>query len=293
MNENQLYEQWLIKADEDFYFASNHLEDEKSFFGQICFHYHQAAEKYLKSYIVAYNLPFIKIHNLKELLHICKRRESAFSEIEDECIYLNQFYIETRYPVHWPSHFSKEEAYKAKQSADKIRKFIIKRLRTDKKSAFTLIELMIVITILGVLAAMVSGNFITSLKKGRDARRKADLEQIQRALEMYYEDKKVYPTAGAAPGFVFGSQFTDSVTGKIYMQRVPNDPISGKNYGYESADGTDYRLYACLENSQQILPYNSLTGSPPISCNVQCWKQDQQSGTTTCYWAISSPNTTP
>jgi type II secretion system protein G len=155
--------------------------------------------------------------------------------------------------------------------------------------AFTLIELMIVIAILGVLAAMVSGNFITSLKKGRDARRKADLEQIQRALEMYYEDNKNYPTT-----LEFGGQLChpNGCDTKIYMQKVPNDPISGKNYGYESASGTDYRLYACLENNQQILPYNSLTGLPPISCNVQCWKQDQ-SGTTTCYWAISSPNTTP
>ena len=47
---------------------------------------------------------------------------------------------------------------------------------------FTLIELLVVIMILGILAALISGNFFTSLKKGRDARRKADLEQLQRAL---------------------------------------------------------------------------------------------------------------
>jgi len=62
------------------------------------------------------------------------------------------------------------------------------------KKGFTLIELLVVIIVLGVLAALISGNFFTSLKKGRDAKRKADLEQIQRALEMYYEDKKAYPT---------------------------------------------------------------------------------------------------
>ncbi|PIP15252.1 hypothetical protein COX47_00635, partial [Candidatus Roizmanbacteria bacterium CG23_combo_of_CG06-09_8_20_14_all_35_49] len=57
------------------------------------------------------------------------------------------------------------------------------------RKAFTLIELLLVIIILGVLATLIIGNFFTSLKKGRDARRKGDLEQIQRALEMYYEDK--------------------------------------------------------------------------------------------------------
>ena len=43
------------------------------------------------------------------------------------------------------------------------------------KKGFTLIELLIVIMILGVLAALITGNFFTSLKKGRDAKRKADL----------------------------------------------------------------------------------------------------------------------
>ena len=53
------------------------------------------------------------------------------------------------------------------------------------KKGFTLIELLLVIIILGVLSALITGNFFTSLKKGRDAKRKADLEQTQRALEMY------------------------------------------------------------------------------------------------------------
>lgn len=100
MYQNLLVKQWLDKAEEDFHFASKHLEDEDKFFALICFHFHQAAEKYLKSYIVASNLTFRKIHNLKELLQICKAKDSSFSEIEEESTFLNQFYIETRYPVH-------------------------------------------------------------------------------------------------------------------------------------------------------------------------------------------------
>ncbi len=42
-----------------------------SFYAQICFHFHQAAEKYLKSYIIACDLEFKKIHDLPVLLQLC------------------------------------------------------------------------------------------------------------------------------------------------------------------------------------------------------------------------------
>lgn len=164
------------------------------------------------------------------------------------------------------------------------------------KKSFTLIELMIIISILGVLSALISGNFITSLKKGRDARRKADLEQIQRALEMYYEDKRQYPVFNifSSSNFSLCETKIDINCGseKTYMQRIPNDPISGKSYQYQfDPNGTYYRLYACLENNQQILPYDSLMGSPTITCSTQC--QKKSGGTISCFWAVSSSNINP
>jgi len=157
------------------------------------------------------------------------------------------------------------------------------------RKAFTLIELLLVIIILGVLATLIIGNFFTSLKKGRDARRKGDLEQIQRALEMYYEDKKAYPvTAGLTLGGKLCENNPCGASDKVYMQKVPNDPISGKNYEYLSADGTDYKLFACLENDQQILPYESSGYS--LTCG-NC--KNQAGGTVVCIWGISSPNVNP
>ena len=156
------------------------------------------------------------------------------------------------------------------------------------RKAFTIIELMIVITILGVLATLISGNFITSLKKGRDAKRKADLEHIQRALEMYYEDKKAYPTSVLFGGKLCETQ-TCNTQEKIYMEKVPNDP-TGSNYGYRS-DGTYYRLYACLENNQQVLPYQSQNYSGVISCANTC--QNPSGTNVPCVWGVSSSNTNP
>ncbi len=160
-------------------------------------------------------------------------------------------------------------------------------LFSHNKKGFTLIELLVVIIILGVLAALIIGNFFTSLKKGRDARRKADLEQIQKALELYYEDKRAYPTQAPDPGFVFDAQFADS--GKVYMNRVPTDPL-GTIYFYEApADGSYYKLYACLENDQQMLPY--LSSPARFTCNKNC--KDKDNNTVSCIWGISSTNINP
>jgi type II secretion system protein G len=156
------------------------------------------------------------------------------------------------------------------------------------KKSFTLLELMIAIVILGVLSALISGNFFTSLKKSKDARRKADLEQIQRALEMYYEDKKAYPTQAAASGFPFGGKFCETPTcssnEKIYMQKVPNDPVSSYSYQYQS-DGTYYRLFSCIENNLDQGPGVSQGGfnGGPNNCGANC----------KCKYTISSPNITP
>lgn len=48
MVDQEIIKGWLTKADDDFEFARINLEEEKPFFAQICFHFHQAAEKYLK-----------------------------------------------------------------------------------------------------------------------------------------------------------------------------------------------------------------------------------------------------
>lgn len=157
----------------------------------------------------------------------------------------------------------------------------------QSSNGFTLIELIIVIVILGVLAALISGNFITSLKKGRDAKRKADLEQIQRAIEMRYEDKKEYPDFATFP---FGSKLCETEScapgEKVYMQKVPNDPVTSKTYEYVPIpDENGYKLFACMENGLQILPYQAQDSG--LTCSVQCEYSGSQ---VPCLWGISSSN---
>jgi HEPN domain-containing protein len=60
MVETKMIQERINKADEDFEFASINLKERKPFYAQICFHFHQAAEKYLKAYVVAHGLEFRK-----------------------------------------------------------------------------------------------------------------------------------------------------------------------------------------------------------------------------------------
>jgi len=115
MADPRLVKEWLQKGDEDFEFASSVVEN-TTFYGQICFHFHQAAEKYLKAYMIALDLEFKKIHDLPVLLKSCSATEHNLQVLRDDCKFLNRFYIDTRYPVHWPTNYTKEEALKAKNA---------------------------------------------------------------------------------------------------------------------------------------------------------------------------------
>ena len=142
----------------------------------------------------------------------------------------------------------------------------------NKTKGFTLIEIMIVIAILGILAALISGNFINSLKKSRDTKRKADLQQIQKALEAYYEDVGDYPASLPSAGLELTNPTN---TTKIYMVKLPGDPLSQCRYyyvkGVAAGNTNGYKLYATIENVDDIGPgvlQSGYTGGP--SCGASC-----------------------
>jgi len=124
MVNRELVQEWLARADDDFQFALINFKEGRTFFSQICFHLQQSAEKYLKSYIVAYELEFRKIHDLPLLLKICMSREPSLEQLRGDCEYLNTYYVETRYPVHWPTRLSGEDTERALQAASRVRDIV-------------------------------------------------------------------------------------------------------------------------------------------------------------------------
>ena len=123
----EIVKEWIEKAEEDCGFACAGIEH-TNYFAQVCFHFQQAAEKYLKAFIVANKLEFRAVHNLLELLQIARQNEPNIEELQQACCFLNPFYIDTRYPVHWPANYDRDTAVKAKEETSKIRDWIKKSL---------------------------------------------------------------------------------------------------------------------------------------------------------------------
>jgi HEPN domain-containing protein len=124
MADPAIVREWLEKADEDFNFADANLREGSGFYAQLCFHFQQAGEKFLKAYIIGKGLPFDRVHDLVHLLKTCSVHAPEFSELKEECIFLNTAYIETRYPVHWPTDYSRETAEQARLAAGKIARLV-------------------------------------------------------------------------------------------------------------------------------------------------------------------------
>ncbi len=74
----------------------------------------------------------------------------------------------------------------------------VKNLRNKKQQGFTLIELLVVIAIIGLLASVVLLALNSARAKSRDAKRVADVRQMQSALELYFNDCNSYPAAATA-----------------------------------------------------------------------------------------------
>jgi type II secretion system protein G len=117
-------------------------------------------------------------------------------------------------------------------------------MKTSNKRGFTLIELLVVIAIIGILSSIVLASLNSARKKGRDARRVADIKQIQLALELYYDANSNYPTS---------AEYAADLVSDGFISSLPLDPLSAISYAYEAiGSGTtcsSYHLGANLETT--------------------------------------------
>jgi len=136
-------------------------------------------------------------------------------------------------------------------------------------SAFTLVELLVVIAIIGVLSTLSVIVFNNVRAKARDSRRLSDVRQIGMGLEMYYDDKGVYPappTPAGTPitGLCLSNLGISSTCGAIvYLQKIPGDPLPNIHYTYSYLNsGESYRLGFNLEQGSGDWPAGTLAMGP-------------------------------
>ncbi len=124
---------------------------------------------------------------------------------------------------------------------------------------FTLIELLVVIAIIGILASVILASLNTARSKASDAKIKAELNQIQVALEMYYDTYGTYVVNGGGyygagngwvafsngPGQNYPVSVTDALAAKGLIGAIPSQ--NPPNYMiYYCNNGQQYSLSATL-----------------------------------------------
>jgi general secretion pathway protein G len=116
-----------------------------------------------------------------------------------------------------------------------------------KEKGFSFIEILVVVTIIGIIATIGLVTYTEFLKQSRDAKRKGDIEQIRAAIEIYKSNNNSYPTIDITNQTDICDDMPACASGVYYLRKVPDDP---KNDTYEyvySSDGSDYTLCALLE----------------------------------------------
>jgi len=142
---------------------------------------------------------------------------------------------------------------------------------------FTLVELLVVISIIGILTMIGAVAYSGAQKKARDTQRKIELDAVSKALLMYYNDMGYFPEVSSFSNLFSDVGFTGP-SGVVYMKGKPVDPKESTDYiyvyKYSNTSVKKFNLFANLENKN----------------DPQCIGSYTVDGVTFCY-GISSPNT--
>lgn len=130
---------------------------------------------------------------------------------------------------------------------------------------FTLIELLVVIAIIGILSSVVLASLNDARQKSRDAKRVADIKQVQLALQLRFDNESNFPTQSLGP--------IPSNLAPTYIATIPVDPLNATRdeairYRYVGVGGTDFVLRATLENASHPALSGGVRGTQlGLSCD--------------------------
>ena len=123
------YKEWIAKADDDLLNIENNLAAERVPWSTVCFHAQQAAEKYLKAYLVYHGQAPPYIHELVPLLTRCRDIDPALEVSYEDCRELSRYAVVARYPADL-FHSTEEEARPLVEAAHRVCAGVQARLPT-------------------------------------------------------------------------------------------------------------------------------------------------------------------
>ena len=142
----------------------------------------------------------------------------------------------------------------------------------NPRKAFTLVELLTVVAIIGILASIVLTSLNATRVKSRDARRITDVDAIQASVEVYFRDNGHYPIAPSLVGFdptssIYSASVSAMLSPYYTVPQDPSGPSNGTPNGYvyiSTANGSDYKILAfgTPENMSDFSPSSICTTGP-------------------------------
>jgi general secretion pathway protein G len=110
---------------------------------------------------------------------------------------------------------------------------LTRQMRATAQAGFTLIEMMVVVVIIGVLAALIVPNVLGKLDDAKVTAARTDIATITQALKFYKLDNQRYPTQDQGLQALVAKPTTEPIppNWKPYLEKLPNDPW-GRPYQY-------------------------------------------------------------
>ncbi|MFA7364884.1 MAG: InlB B-repeat-containing protein [Patescibacteria group bacterium] len=128
------------------------------------------------------------------------------------------------------------------------------------KKAFTLSELLVVVSIIAILATIITVSVVSSRAKGRDARVINNVSQLQISLEDYFKTEGTYPD-----DLIPGTPLVGVLSGITFLDEVPD----GVSYEKDVVNSS-YQISFELENNQDYLSSGYNCAVPQGILSGQC-----------------------